>query len=330
MELLYYAGMAADGITEQIGVAVREEGGVFVRAGDRGLVIPRDPTVWWRSARACNPMVLRAPSGEFVMYYHGAQATETGKTITHAMGRATSRDGLSWDTPGEPLLSWRDMVAIDPIAETGRGIGLIEPCVAYDGTTWRMWFVYTSPSFPGNALFEATSHDGERFQISPTPLVIGSALGGRALHYPQVLGNVIWFTLRNGTSTTYAVAKAPLAEPTQVEMVLPASPTIGPRWHLPQVLRGVPGSVRLNRWLNLSISGGRAYFGYAHPHVMGDGRTMYYHAYHLGSRGAWMDIGRCTLAAGGGPTHHEVVLRTAEDIRAWDGFFVADPFVLEV
>ena len=329
MELLYYAGMGADRITEQIGVAVREKGGPFVRVGDCGLVVPRKPTVWWRSARVCNPMVLRTPGGGFVMYYHGAQATETGKTITHAMGRATSRDGIAWDCPDEPLLSWRDMVAIDPAAETGRGIGLIEPCVVHDETGWRMWFVYTSPSFAGNALFEATSRDGERFQVSPTPVVTGAMLGRRALHYPQVLGNVLWFTLRNNISMTYAVARAPLKAPAQVELVLPASPEIGPRWQLPQVLRGVPGSVRLNRWLNQAASGGRAYLGYAHPHVMSDGLMMYYHTYHLGSRGAWMDIGRCALAAGG-PARHEVVLRPAADIRAWDSFFVADPFVLEI
>jgi hypothetical protein len=189
-----------------------------------------------------------------------------------------------------------------------------------------MWFVYASPSFPGNALFEATSEDGEHFQVSPRPLVTGAIHGARSLHYPQVVGDALWFTLADPANSSYGVLRAPLAALDNASIVLPVSGVIGPRAMLPRALRAFPGYVRINRWLCLGLAGGREYFGCAHPHVMTDG-TMYFHAYHLGPGGAWMDISSCRLGSEG-PREQRLALSPATSPHSWDAQFVADPFVL--
>ncbi len=319
MQHLYYAGMARDGIAEQIGLAVSADGRRFERVNGDGLIVRRDPRIAWKDTRVCNPAVLRDGDG-FVLYYHGAQGTAAGRTITHTIGLGFSRDGIAWDVPDEPLLSWRDMVAIDPAAASGKGIGLIEPCLVRDGSGWRMWFVYASTTFPGNALFTATSADGRRFVIDPQPVLRGADLGNRSVHYPQVVGGVLWLTVHDHGSGAYAILRRDLASGATAQVLEPSARIDVRAW------RAGPLPVRVSRGLSRVLHGGRHYLGYAHPHVIGD--ALWYHGYHLRGRTTWMDIGRCRLVDGR-PVGHERMLDVAAAPDAWDAAFVADPFVLE-
>jgi hypothetical protein len=330
-DFLYYAGLRKGGIVEQIGLAISENGGPFERVHGDGLILARDERIPWRDTRVCNPAVYREGNA-FRMYYHGAQGTPTGKTVTHSIGTAWSRDGIAWDVVDEPALSWRDMIDIDPSAAESRGVGVIEPCLRTEGSTQRMWFVYWSTAYPNNALFTASSTGGGPWRVEPVPVVDGREFGDASLHYPQVVTengqDFLWFTLREWKSRAFAIFRRPLAGGA-TEQMLPPMPEmqIGAR----RVLPSWPGLGRLNRWANQAVHGGRFYLGYAHPHLLGsaDSGDLFYHAYHMAGSGAWMDIGRCRLE-GGRDVDQRCVFAPAEAPSAWDHHFVADPFVLRV
>lgn len=71
MFFLYYAGMArdADG-TEQIGLAISDDGRKFRRVRGGGLIVAVDPKLPWKDLRVCNPTVLSIP-GSIIMFYQG-------------------------------------------------------------------------------------------------------------------------------------------------------------------------------------------------------------------------------------------------------------------
>jgi hypothetical protein len=327
---LYYAGMAADQENEQIGLAISRDGAAFERAGRGGLILARDPEVDWRSLRVCNPTVLLEEGG-FLMVFQGiAHGTQHV-----SIGVARSPDGIEWTVEDPPALPWERMAEVDPGLDPSRRVGLIEPALLREGRTYRMWFVYLHASRPGNALFYAESEDLRAWDLRPAPLVSGRDFGRYRLHYPQLVpvegGYELYFMLRsveNGADGIFRMRSPDGIALEGLEQLLPFSPdgvALEPR------SASAPGRVgralawRYHKWLR----GGRNLLGYGHPHVVGDGRVMYYQGAHVGPRGRWFDVGRAELRGGrwadAGP-----VLAPAGDRAAWDAVFVADPFVLEV
>ena len=87
MPFLYYAGMAADRHTEQIGLAVSTDGRTFERVHGSGLIVPRLPAVPWKALRTCNPTVIRF-QGRWLMFYQGVGRGAAAGELTHSIGLA--------------------------------------------------------------------------------------------------------------------------------------------------------------------------------------------------------------------------------------------------
>ena len=348
MHYLYYAGMAADRSTEQIGLATSSDGILFERVQGGGLLIPCVPGSTWKDVRVCNPTVVRR-RGEWPMFYQGAHADARG--TTHAIGLATSHDGRVWVCEPEPFLTIEHMRGILPgLEQTDVAGGVIEPAVIADGDTLQMWFVcYAGSYHRGTRLYRAQSTDGRRWVVDPDCLVSSLQFGPCSLHYPQVVrngeGHDVWFSLRDHESSAMAICRMPLGPDARgrgcleaLEQVLPPSPgrlrlEVRSRVRVEWNGRRPRGVATLNLLASRFLDGGRNYFGYAHSHLV-DGTAatgrLYYHAYHYDARtrSAWMDIGSCDLARPDRP--HRLALGRAADPGAWDGFFVADPFVIRV
>lgn len=337
--LLYYAGMATDLQSEQIGLAVSADGHRFERAGEDGLVVPRDPSTAWRSLRVCNPTVWQE-DGRFLMMYQGIAAITRHVSI----GLAESYEGEKWALRPRPCLSWERMREVDSAIDPQARVMVIEPAILRVGSRLRMWFVYAHKTQPGNALWCADSDDGEEWTLEHRPVLRGNDFGPYLVHYPQVLrhgdGYELYFTLRseiNGTDGIFRMRSSDGREWAGLEQLLPRSsrpPSLEPRNVLPVRLPGVAGRAvkRLDRKLAQVALGGRNRLGFSHPHVLAepDGRVMYYHSDNEGVHGRWLDIGRCLLHEDGHCTAHEIVLSRSTDPSAWDAYFVGDPFVLKV
>lgn len=342
MFLLYYAGMAADRQTEQIGLAQSADGVVFQRVDGDGLLIARDQSVPWKAVRTCNPFVLRH-GGEWLMYYQGVGRTPTGD-ISHVIARARSSDGRQWECDPKPCLSFDDVrAASGEFADQPHG-GVIEPALLADGDALTLYFVaYKQTYRTGTCLMSARSADGVRWSLDAKPLLSGLAFGRYRIHYPQVIDErTIWLSLislDNNASAIVRVACDESGKWSAPAQVLPRTSAgtldVAPAEAIKLRVGGARprGLGRLNQWMSSVMHGGRNYWGYSHPHVMtvGGAERMYYHAYHRNSGGeAWMDIGSCALDRNGAPTDHRAALAPAADARAWDSFFVADPFVAKV
>ena len=366
--LLYYAGMANDANhTEQIGVALSSNSTQFTRIGD-GLIIPRDPLIPWKNLRTCNPAVLKLPDGRFAMFYQGVGnprgpvSCSTEPQVT-SIGLAFSEDGMRWECEPQPILSYKMLKELDPAQDPSSSIGLIEPSVIYCNGLCQIWFVYVHRTMPGNALIYATSRDLRCWDIRPMPILTGCDFGGYDLFYPQVVqrpdGFELWFTLRNSKTGVHGIFRMQSVDGiawSGLLQVMPppvgAAPDLRPRALLLPFarLRAVDGrwrSIAKRAW-NAAVRRGtfrlmyprsnivREIFGYAHPHVIGleAGPRLYFHYCNLDERGLTLDIGCGTpsMAAGGGCTISDLrpVLLRAEDRNAWDGYFVADPFVIEL
>jgi len=206
--------MAADPTgNEQIGLAVSEADGPFIRVGSDGLILRRDESIPWKNLRVCNPFVLERDGG-WLMYYQGVgcpSGTHGSQKVTRtSIGLATSRDGITWEAERDPLLGPEALLPLDPRQSTAYTVGLIEPCVLEDATGLRMWFIYDHPSAVGNWLCLARSLDGRRWDLAPKPTLAGldlSRFGDIRIHYPQVIprdGRLeLWFMARNcGTRST--------------------------------------------------------------------------------------------------------------------------------
>jgi hypothetical protein len=74
----------------------------------------------------------------------------------------------------------------------------------------------------------------------------------------------------------------------------------------------------------------RAFYGYAHPHVLEIGveRHLYFHYCNLAGGGLTLDIGHARLDRDGLIDEPRPVFPAATQPAAWDGYFTADPFVL--
>ncbi|HEX6163004.1 MAG TPA: hypothetical protein VFZ31_06555 [Vicinamibacterales bacterium] len=335
---LYYAGMAADRQTEQIGLAVAEDGRSFRRVNGDGLIIPIDAAVAWRSVRTCNPTVLRVRD-EWWMFYQGVGPQPAGDQLTHVIALARSHDARTWKVDAEPMLTFDDVRAACPVFADSRHGGVIEPSVSVVDGELRMHFVaYRDHYSRGTWLCHARSRDGRDWRIDPSWVLSGDQFGNYRLHYPQVTfakdRTVIWFSLierRTGAAAIVQMTSSggnPFGETRQ--LLPPHGPglRVEPEELVAVRIGGgrVRGADRLNQSLARLVRDGRNYLGYSHPHVT-DGR-LYYHAYHRHRGGrTWMDIGYCDYPVNGGPSH-TIALSPAADQRAWDAWFVADPFVI--
>ena len=338
--------MAADRITEQIGLAVSTDGRTFERANGSGLILPRLPAVPWKALRVCNPTVLRV-HGRWLMFYQGIGHGAGPNEITHAIGLARSSDGISWECDDQPFLTFDHVRRACPgFADVDSG-GVIEPAVLVQGSQLVLYFVaYRRTYEEGTWLFRATSAAGDEWTIDPAWLLSSRQFGDYRLHYPQVLekpsGLALWFSLIDRQTQASAILKMSSvggAPWDRLEQVLPAAetcPEVRPREILsPRGFikgRRPPGFVRLNRALNRFLSGGRNYLGYSHSHVAPapGGDRLYYHAYHQRRDGKiWMDIGSCALGSENDAASHVRALEPSPEAGAWDSFFVADPFVTQ-
>jgi len=362
---LYYAGMANDARhTEQIGLALSDDGAKFSRAENDGLIVPRDDAVPWKNLRTCNPTVLTDPSlGEYLMFYQGignprgARYRVTDNLIT-SLALARSKDGVKWVSAAEPILSYQDMRQIDPDLDESRSIGVIEPSVLYHDRLWHMWFVYFHHSFSGNALFHAVSENLTEWSIYPSPILQGADFPGFDIHYPQAIHEdsswQLWFTLRDRVTGGHGIFRihsqdgADWSEPFQVLPPARDGPTldIRPRQRtIPMIsLSGRDGrssnlAKRIwNRLARLSTYYGlypgqsvvRGIFGYAHPHLveLGKQRFMYFQFCNLDKGGLTLDVGRVQIENGDITGDIELVFERSAVTSAWDGYFAADPYLL--
>ncbi|WP_337996578.1 hypothetical protein [Oleispirillum naphthae] len=310
---LYYAGMAGDLVTEQIGLAVSEDGLDFTRVGD-GLLVPTSPAHPWKALRTCNPTVVARPGGGYAMFYQGiSQLQET------CIAAGWSDDGLSWQFDDEPLLSVSTLG--EELEAKARGLfGLIEPSVLVDSDGFRMWFVSRGANEPGNRLHHARSTDGRTWRLDGAGLVTGGDFGaGRMIHYPQVSVHGNGFILdvslkaRDGSFTVIRGFSAD-------------GLTFGDwREEVPRAFRrGLCHRIRRRLFRDAK----RFALGLAHSHVVPGETATYYHAYHLNRRGRiWMDVVRRDASA---PDVARTVFSPAEAADAWDSFFVADPYIIRL
>ena len=341
MYFLYYAGMSADRHVEQIGLATSEDGVCFDRVGDGGLILARDPNIPWKNTRVCNPAIVERGEG-LLMFYHGAQCDAAGRTMRHSIGLATSVDGIKWTDSDEPVLRAEDLVdgCEEPTARQAAGV--IEPCLLVEDGQLRMWFIHYRESLTRGTLCHAVSRDGRRWTVTDRRVLAASQFGNCRLHYPHVIRRPafyeVWFSLRSVATGAFGIFKMRSEDGLRMdslEQVLPHSSgdcTLGPRELIGLRVHGrrLRGIATLNWAFSQLFEGGRREWGYAHPHLdEGKGTaTLYYQRYNVRRRTHWMDIGRSELDAGH-VRREKTVLSPSRDPRAWDSFFVADPFLLK-
>jgi len=312
---LYYAGMAADGFTEQIGLAISDDGWEYTRAGQDGLIIPVDPSKPWKSLRTCNPTVLQGAE-KFLMFYQGI--AQDGRT---SIGVATSIDGLTWDCIDNPSMtveSEYDALQCGMYGTTD----LIEPAVIREDGRYRMWLVTRGLKEPGNRIHHASSEDGLFWKVDRAGLVEGTFFGvGCKVHYPQV-------TLTKNGYCLYVSVRQPNGR-FSVHYSYSTDGYCFNKWTVIKSTVVLP--LFLLRILNkLRLSACPFSHGLAHSHVVdGDeiGRT-YYHAYHLTrNRRTFMNIVAIDSTH---PNRIITVLDVPRNIAAWDYYFVADPFIMKL
>lgn len=312
--LLYYAGMAQDRVTEQIGLAISDDGESFKRAGS-GLILPVNPKIPWKNLRTCNPTVLQE-EGRFLMFYQGISAQHQV-----SIGVAKSTDGIEWQCEELPAItaeSGSDLLASADHETTA----VIEPAVIRENGRYRMWFISRGAKEPGNRLHHASSADGLAWEVDKADLVTGNIFGQDCrIHYPQVtIGNGGyavdlsvrkpngWFSVYRGFSHD-GFSMSGWQE-------LPYSNVRAPIWRR-----------ALNKF---HITSCPYSHGLAHSHIVeGDPvQRVYFHAYHLDrQRRSYMDVVVMGLDAGARLTS---VLQRCQERSAWDSFFVADPYVIRV
>lgn len=337
---LYYAGMSGNMGCEQIGLATSADGEKYRRVKNSGLIIEKNPGLKWKDLRVCNPAVI-PHRNEFVMYYQGISSDNLNTSI----GLATSSNGVDWNCREEPCISL-ELIKKDGLDcdYTGR-MRLVEPTVFIEDGRFKMWFViYMNQKHPGNSLVYAESPDGENWKVMNFKLLTGNQFGPYNLHYPQVIKNnsgyAIYFTLQNLLNGVYGIFKMDSSDGVHWEnlgQVLPESHRgfcLEHRKHFDLTLfsRNIGRiSSTLNRKYSSWFRRGANYFGYAHPHLLeknGSAR-LYYHNNNIGpDNKIWMDIGCCDIENSGKVGRHYKVLEKNPDTKAWDSFFVADPYVI--
>lgn len=311
---LYYAGMAQDQVTEQIGLAVSEDGNDFRRVGD-GLLIPIDSTKPWKSLRTCNPTVLQE-DGRFLMFYQGISLD---RHVSIAC--ATSQDGIHWTCENNPALTAENAAEVLGSAQHGT-TDLIEPSVVRVGSGYRMWFITRGSNEPGNRMHHAYSVDGLSWSVDQADLLTGQSMGASCrIHYPQVVptdsGYWIYISIR-GPKGRFSVCRGFSSD----GYVLDQWEDVTPSGFGASLVSRVLSKLRLRAW--------HYSHGLAHSHIVPDDAVerTYYHAYHLDKeRRTYMDV---VAVDSWEPLSIRRVFDRAENLEAWDSYFVADPYVLRL
>jgi len=118
-----------------------------------------------------------------------------GKSNRHTLHEATSRDGVTWSKPSEPLLE-----------------NVYAPTIIKNDDTYEMW--YTDVGSEPWIIRHAMSRDGRRWQVTEQPsLVVDQQWEQRRLFYPTVikLGDayMMWYgSYWSGRSQTTALGFA--------------------------------------------------------------------------------------------------------------------------
>jgi hypothetical protein len=311
---LYYAGMAQDQVTEQIGLAVSEDGNNFHRVGD-GLLIPVDSAKPWKSLRTCNPTVLEE-DGRFLMFYQG---------ISHdrrvSIACATSQDGVNWKCEDYPALTTENSAEVLNAGLHGT-TDLIEPSVLRIGTGYRMWFITRGSNEFGNRMHHAQSADGLSWSIDRADLLTGHSVNfnGR-IHYPQVVptdsGYLLYVSIR-GPKGHFSVRRGFSSDGYVFEDWEDVTPS------------GFGESLVSRVLSKLRLCAYQYSHGLAHSHIVLNDifERTYFHAYHLDKeRRTYMNV---VSVDSWDPLGIKRVFDRSDNIEAWDSFFVADPYVLRL
>jgi hypothetical protein len=139
----------------------------------------------WDSPGIENAFVLRAPSGEYRMYYTGHRPPEGSNA--YAIGLATSTDGLRWQRWGtgpvfDAVNSWERPTCKNPADPLScRDGGPLEPSVIYDAKEqrYKMWYAAVgTKGFLSFRIGYATSPDGFAWTRRPNPVLDTGPKGG--------------------------------------------------------------------------------------------------------------------------------------------------------
>ncbi|MBF0267966.1 MAG: hypothetical protein HQL44_05200 [Alphaproteobacteria bacterium] len=338
MYFLYYAGMASNWTTEQIGLALSDDGEVFHRYGADGMIIPIDPASDWKNLRVCNPHVLPVGNG-YAMLYQGIAAANEASCI----GLATSSDGFAWNCHAAPVLRGTQVQEIDSGLMHGSMASVIEPCVLEVENGYRLWFVYRHKSASGNAIYHARSTDLVRWRVDPTPVLTGAAFPFGSIWYPQVVregsGFTMYVTVRSDSHAIYSLSSQDGLEFRDPFLIT------GEMWDTPRAAMSLKKSVaarrlavralgsyqRMKQMILPRLGLERGVQGLAHAHLLPEveGNRLYVHAYNLTAAGRrYMEIGQLSQTDKGQWVNYRTSLSRSPNQNAWDSAFVADPFVI--
>lgn len=336
MMLLFYAGMASDRVTEQIGLAHSVDGVRFTRVGQDGLLIRRDPLIGWKDTRVCNPCIFQDDT-RFRMLYQGVG----GGGNFYSIGHAVSDSGYQWMLDDDPCLDW-STIRGSSLPAGAEKIGPIEPHVLKDSGTFKVWFNFRSPEVPQNLFYYAETDDFKTWDIHATPILDGRHFFGSSIWYPQVIRHQgayhLYFMVRGNEhaiyecwskdGTTFGPPKNVLG--TCIDLSSLSKLGFGSRVNkrlLSPLLRKV---LAAKRQLYLRWGGDPVPMGIGHPHWMEIGikKLMYVHRYHANRRGHLsIDIALYEQFSDRWQFSN-TVLSPSVNPEQWDAFFVADPYVL--
>ena len=309
---LYYAGMAKNSITEQIGLAISEDGRRFSRSGKNGLIIPVNESEPWKALRTCNPTVIQEPN-RFLMFYQGISKNQKA-----SIGVATSLDGITWTDDDKPAMTVESESKALQINLYGTS-HLIEPTVIREIGGYRMWLVTKGKNEPGNRVHHAVSNTGLSWTVDRADLLSGSLFGDDCqVHYPQVVPTQggYWFYVSVRRKHRFSVWRAFSVD----------GFSFG-EW-IPLVHSDVKPN-KMYRILNkLFMSECSFSHGLAHSHIVDNDQfeRTFFHAYHLNrNRRQYMNI---VSVEASHPDRVVTVFDAASEVTSWDYNFVADPFVI--
>lgn len=118
----------------------------------------------WDDLQIDAPRVLRTEDG-YVMYY---SATDSEGYWNHAIGMATSPDGVTWTKYDDPTTTDAPFAESDPILVAGDGERIVHQPLVTNTPEGGWMMIYRSVIAPGNmALGLATSADGVHWERVP-------------------------------------------------------------------------------------------------------------------------------------------------------------------
>ncbi len=306
---MFYAGLnSPDGI-EQIGLAVSDDLVSWTRTSDKPI-IPVGSAGDADALQTSNPCVIHE-NGVFRMWYQGR-----GKDGRLSVCYAESVDCLSWTARTGAVLSAQEEV-------NGYRAGFQQPHVIFDSAEnqYRMWFVKQNEA--SSSIWHATSIDGVLWNITGEVLAPSVLWEGSLLYYPFVRrtdgGYELWYTART-SGKRWSVGMASSTDGLVWERV-PQNPIL-PISHKPFWFRRLAQYARINLFSFL-----RAAYGSGSPNIVSVHGTEYLFTHDSGA-GYRLSV---TQYERSGKVWKPVAFGVLEKSHAaWDAYFQADPFILEV